>query len=89
MEIDQAEVRFREGSETKIDKSQNLTVLITESKFKEGSRTKIDKSLDLTAQKIFVVFTSLYFNTLGADEFRTIIEDRWEELRSKPSNELE
>ena len=88
MEIDQAEVRFREGSETKIDKSQNLTVLITESKFKEGSRTKIDKSLDLTAQKIFVVFTSLYFNTLGADEFRTIIENRWEEQTFQPGADM-
>ena len=86
MEIDQAEVRFREGSETKIDKSQNLTVLITESKFKEGSRTKIDKSLDLIDLKIFFVFTSLYFSILVAEEFRSIIENRWDELRSKPSN---
>ena len=29
---------------------------------------------------------SLYFSTLGAAEFRSIIENRWKELRSKPSN---
>ena len=29
---------------------------------------------------------SLYFSTLGAEDFQTFIERRWEELRSKPSN---
>ena len=65
---------------------KNLTVLITESNFMEGSRTKIDKSLDPTALKIFFVFTSLYFSILIAEEFRSIIENRWDELWSKPSN---
>ena len=32
------------------------------------------------------MLTSLYFSTLGAEEFHTIIDRRWEELRSKPSN---
>ena len=73
------------GSESNIDRLY-LTVLITEFKSKEGSRTKIDKSLDLTFLKIFFGLTSLYFSTLGAMEFRTIVERRWEELRSKPFN---
>ena len=64
----------------------DLTALITNFKFKEGSRTKTDKSLDLTFLKMFFVFTSFYFSTLGAEEFRTIVEKRWEEVRSKPSN---
>ena len=29
---------------------------------------------------------SLYFSTSGAEDFQTIIEKRWEELWSKPSN---
>ena len=77
---------MKEGPGTKIDKSLDLTALITERKIKEGSRTKIDKSLHLTFLKIFFVLTSLYFSTLGAEEFGTIVERRWEEMRSKPSN---
>ena len=59
--IDLNKLRFRQGSETKIDKFQNLL-------------------------KIFFLFIFLCFTTLGANEFRTIIENRWEELRSKPTN---
>ena len=66
--------------------SLELAALITEFKFKEGSRTKIDKSLDLTFLKIFFILTSFYFSTAGAEKFLTIIEERWKELRSKPSN---
>ena len=32
------------------------------------------------------MLTSLYFSTLGAEEFQTTVERRWEEERSKPSN---
>ena len=42
--INLAEFRIREGSETKVGKSPNLTALVTEFKFKEGPRTKINKS---------------------------------------------
>ena len=53
----------------------------------EGSRTNLVKSLNLTFLiKLFCMLISLYFNMLGAEYFRTIIEKRWEELRSKPSN---
>ena len=79
--IDQAEFRIRKVSENKIDKSPNLKVLTTEFKFKGGLRTKIDKSLDLKFLKIFFELTML-----GAEEFRTTIESRWEALRSKPFN---
>ena len=69
--------------------SRNLEIQnidLTGFKFKEGLITKIDNSLDLTFPKLCFVFTSLYFSTLGAEEFRTIVERRWEEVRSKPSN---
>ena len=52
--INLAEFKLKEGSENKIDKSLDLTSLITEFKFKECSRTKIDKSLDLTFLKMFL-----------------------------------
>ena len=53
-------------------------------KLKEGSRTKLLKSLDLTfLVKIFCMLISLYFSTSGAEDFWTIIERKWEELRSK------
>ena len=42
--INLAEFRIREGSETKVGKSPNLTALVTEFKIKEGPRTKINKS---------------------------------------------
>ena len=32
------------------------------------------------------MFTSLYFSTLGTEEFQTTIEERRERVRSKPSN---
>ena len=72
----------------KIEYQRKTNIIdLAEFKLKEGSRTKIDKSLDLTFLiKIFFMLTSFYFSTLGAEEFRTIIERRWEELRSKPSN---
>ena len=85
--IDLAEFKLNEGSGIKIYKSLDLTSLINEFEFKEGSRTKIDKSLELTfLVKIFFVLASLYFSILGAEEFRTIMERRWEEVRSKPFN---
>ena len=84
--IDLTGFKFKEGLITKIDNSLDLTALITKFKVKEGSKTKIDKSLDLTFPKLCFVVTSLYFSTLGAEEFRTIVERRWEEVRSKPSN---
>ena len=56
--IELSKLRFRQGSETKIDKFQNLP-------------------------KILVLFIYLCFSTLGANKFRTIIENRWEELRQR------
>ena len=73
--------RFRLGSETKIDKFQNLLKIF---RFRLSSETKIDKFRNLL--KIFSLIIILYSSTLGADAFRTIIEDRLEKLRSKPSN---
>ena len=32
------------------------------------------------------MLVSLCFSTSGADDFRAIVEERWEELRIKPSN---
>ena len=86
--IDLTEFRPKEGSRTKkLAKSSNLTSLINEVKIKKGSKTKIDKSLDLTFLiKVLFMFTSLYFSTLGTEEFQTKIEERRERVRSKPSN---
>ena len=74
-------LRFGLGSETKIDKFQNLLKIF---RFRLSSETKIDKFRNLL--KIFSLIIILYSSTLGADAFRTIIEDRLEKLRSKPSN---
>ena len=62
----------------KIEYQRKTNIIdLAEFKLKEGSRTKIDKSLDLTFLiKIFFMLTSFYFSTLGAEEFRTIIERR-------------
>ena len=54
---------------------------------REGSRTKLFKSLNLIfLVKLFYMLISLCFSTSGAEDFQAIIEERWEELRSKPSN---
>ena len=62
---------------------------------KEGSRTKIYMSSNLMAHikrnynqilDLFHMLISLCFSTLGAEDFRTIIEERWEKLRRKQSN---
>ena len=73
----QAKVEF-DLEVQKIEYQGNTNIIdLAEFKLKEGSRTKIAKSLDLTFLiKIFFMLTSLYFSTLGAEEFRTIIERR-------------
>ena len=57
---------------------------LSKCRFRLGSGTKIDKFQDLL--KIFLLFISLYFSTLGADEFREIIKTRWRDLRSKSTD---
>ena len=62
---------------------------------KEGSRTKLDISLNLIALiernykfivELLYILINLGFNTSGAQDFRIIIEKRWEKLRREPSN---
>ena len=72
----------------KIEYQGNTNIIDSaEFKLKEGSRTKLVKSLDLTfLVKLFCMLISLYFSTSEAEDLWKIIERRWVELRSKPSN---
>ena len=70
-----------------ITDSAGLKLRVDNYLLKEGSRTKLFRSLNIIFLiKLFYVLISLCFSTLGAEDFRTIIEERWEKFRSKPSN---
>ena len=67
--------------------SAGLKLRVDNYLLREGSRTKVFKSLNLIFLiKLFYMLINLCFSMSGAENFQTIIEERWEELRSKPSD---
>ena len=71
----------------KIIDPAGLKLKVDNNLLRKGSRIKLFKSLNLIfLTKLFYMLISLCFSTSGAEDFQTIIEERWEEPRSKPSN---
>ena len=64
--------------------SDRKNIGVNKSSFRLGSKTKIDEFRNLL--QIFSLIIFLYSSMLGADAFRTIIQNRLEEMRSKSSN---
>ena len=88
LEFDLEEQKMEYQWNTNIVDSAGLKLRVDNYLLKEGSRTKLFKSLHQTFLiKLFCMLISLYFSELGAEDFLTIIEERWKELRNKFSNQ--